>query len=207
MGALCIPYGMPFARDVAHDLLSRVREREPTHHKVIRPTVRRDDIEKVHVHKTRPIVHRVRRVRHIQPVVQPVLDDEDVHELPTVTQHRLIPLQRRERSLEWDAGIESSMRRVEEEVAELTSGRVSETHVSSDGQYDDEVHEVVVNEVVEDVRPVRRRTVRQPTVVEEVSPVYETVTETGSVGDIEWREVVPASEWRKEPGQIAELPE
>ena len=194
---------MTLGREIAHDLLSRVRDREPTRHQVIRPTVRRDDVEKVHVHKARPIVHRVRRVRHIQPVVQPVLDEEEVHELPTVTQQRMVPLQRREQSLQRSAGVEASLRRVEEEVAELTSGRVSERHIRSDTPFDEEVHEVTVDEVVEDVRPVRRRTLRQPVVVEEVSPVYETVTETASVGDTEWREAVSEAQWgqQQESGQ------
>ena len=64
------------------------------------------------------------------------------------------------------------------------------------------MHEVVVNEVVEDVQPVRRRTLRQPTVIEEVQPIYETITETADVGEIEWREAIPYSDWVEESPQF-----
>ena len=62
-----------------------------------------------------------------------------------------------------------------------------------------------MEEVVEDVLPLRRRTLRQPTVVEEVKPVYETVTENAGVGDVEWREPLPWSDWveREDVGVVA----
>lgn len=188
------------AREVADSLLSRVISREPSRQRVIRPTIRRDDIDKVFVHRSRPVVHRVRRVQRLTPVVQPLLEDDDEHELPAITRQRIVPLQRRERVLEWGSDVETAMRRVEDELAELTTGRVSETH-RNELPLDEEVREITVNEVVEDVQPLRRRTLRQPTVVEEVQPIFETVTETAEVGDVEYRDAIPWSEWVGEQGE------
>lgn len=184
---------MTLAREVADEILQRVAGREKVTRRVVRPTVTRDDVEKVYVHRARPVVHRVRRIQRIIPVVQP-LEDAEVYHHPPASRQRVAPVERRETLHDWAPETVRALRLAESEVAELTSGRVLETHLQEDA-HPDEVHEVVVRETVEDVTPLRRRRVRAPTVIEEVKPVYETITETEGVDTVQWRKPINWSDW------------
>ena len=185
---------MTLAREVVDELLHRIHGSHPVQHRVVRPTVTRKDIETRFVHRVRPVVHRVRRLRTVQPVVQPLTDEDDLYDLPPVTQQRVVPLERREHVADWSEATARKMRAVEQQVAELTNGHESEVHLR-DVDLPDEVHEIVIDEVVQDIQPVRKQRVRRATVVEEVRPVLETVTETTGVRDVEWRDAVPYSQW------------
>ena len=188
--------GMSVAREVVDELLNKMRTSEPSRRRVVRPTVTRDDVEKLYIHRARPVVHRVRRVQRIVPVVQPLYDDgEQSVELPTVTRQRVVPVQRRAEVHEWTDDAASAMRRAEQQVAEIAAGRVSATHIEAEA-VPEEVHELTVHETVEEVLPVRKRTIKQPTIVEQVQPVYEAVTETAGVDEVEWRDALPRSQWR-----------
>ena len=185
---------MTVAREVVDRLLQRLSTDAPARRTVVRPSVTRDDVNKLYIHRARPVVQRVRRVQHIVPVVQPVIDDVETYSLPPSTHQRVGALRRRSSTEAWSPEVRDSLREVEDKRLELATGRVSESHVE-DVAVPEEVTEVRVEETVEDVMPLHRRTIRQPTVVEEVQPVHEVVTETASVGDIEYREPVSRAEW------------
>ena len=161
----------------------------------MRPSVTRDDVEKLYIHRARPVVQRVRRVQHVVPVVQPVIDEVETYSLPPATHQRVGALRRRATTETWSPQVRESLRQTEDKLLELAAGQVSESHVDDVAAAEEIVDEVVVEETVEDVVPLHRRTVRQPTVIEEVQPVHEVVTETASVADIQYREPVARTEW------------
>ena len=193
---------MSLAREVVDELLQRLTSQTPNRRTVVRPSVTRNDIEHVYIHRARPVVQRVRRVQHIIPVVQPLIEEGDSYELPVSTQQRVGALRRRGSTKALSSQVRSSLRLAEDQLLDTATGGVSESHTEDAAMPEEIAEESVIQEVVEDVMPLRRRTVRQPTVVEEVQPIHETITEIAGVGDVEHRAPMRWADWTGADGAI-----
>lgn len=153
-----------------------------------------------YIHHVHPVVLREVRNRRVRHIIQPIIHDAEEDELVVDSYTR--PAVYREMHEEPESSVADKLR-INREILTEVGNRQVEAEIHSEIQQEAIVQEVVHDEYVEEIQPVIQRTVKKPLIVHETAPVYESVTRTVGVEDIQTMKPMTANEWdeRKTSGE------